>query len=239
MPNQAVVTLRLLLLAASLPISTVAAAAQCSAQSGATPPTVVELYTSEGCSSCPPADKWLSTLKGRNDVVALAFHVNYWDHLGWRDRFAAPAYTERQRELMRPSGSRYVYTPQVIVNGADWRQWPSLPTAKPAAGVPSVALRREGAAVVADIGVGAGQFAAYWVLLADGQASKVRAGENSGETLRHDHVVRSYLPVAAWDGKAAKQLRWEPPQIESARRVGLVLTDANGDKPVQAAMLGC
>ena len=105
------------------------AASTCSAQAGAAT-TVVELYTSEGCSSCPPADRWLSTLKNRPDVVALAFHVNYWDQLGWPDRFASAAFTERQRQLMAPSGSRYVYTPQVIANGQDWRGWPALP--KPA-----------------------------------------------------------------------------------------------------------
>jgi hypothetical protein len=177
-------------------------------------------------------------MKGRADVVALAFHVNYWDHLGWRDRFAAPAYTERQRELMRPSGSKYVYTPQVLVNGADWRQWPSLPAAKPVQ-APTLALRRDNAGVVADIGAAAGTLAAYWVLLEDGRASNVRAGENSGETLRHDHVVRAYLPVPAWDGKSSRQLLWQPPASDGPHRVGLVVTDPSGHKPVQALVLGC
>ena len=120
------------------------AAGTCSAQAAAAP-TVVELYTSEGCSSCPPADRWLSTLKGRPDLVALAFHVNYWDKLGWPDRFASAAYTERQRALMRPSGASYVYTPQVIVNGQDWRGWPTLPAARRAAApAPALTLSRDG-----------------------------------------------------------------------------------------------
>ena len=91
------------MLAASGPAS---AQPTCSATSGATAPLVVELYTSEGCSSCPPADRWLSTLKGRPDVLALAFHVNYWDRLGWPDRFASVEATERQHKLAQLAGSR-------------------------------------------------------------------------------------------------------------------------------------
>jgi hypothetical protein len=88
----------LLTLAAALCAPALAqTAASCSASSAATPPAVVELYTSEGCSSCPPADRWLSALKGRSDVIALAFHVNYWDKLGWPDRFANAAATGRER----------------------------------------------------------------------------------------------------------------------------------------------
>src|SRR5439155_369615 len=82
-----------------------------------------------GCNSCPPADRWLSGLKGRSDVVALAFHVDYWDRLGWVDRFADAAYTRRQVEQQRLSGGGFVYTPQVLVDGRDWRRWPTLPAA--------------------------------------------------------------------------------------------------------------
>jgi len=99
---------------------------RCSAQSGATVPTVVELYTSEGCSSCPPADRWLSGLKARDGVVALAFHVDYWDSLGWKDRFAQPQFTQRQNATQHTSGARFAYTPQVIVDGRDAPNWPGL-----------------------------------------------------------------------------------------------------------------
>ena len=112
---------RVVFLAALLPAA--AAAQTCELQASAQPPALIELYTSEGCSSCPPADRWLSTLKGRGDVIALAFHVNYWDRLGWPDRFATSAITDRQHQLAQSSGSSYVYTPQVIQNGRDWRQW--------------------------------------------------------------------------------------------------------------------
>ncbi len=86
-------------------------------------PTLVELYTSEGCSSCPPADRWLSQLKGQDDVVALAFHVDYWDRLGWKDRFASAEHTQRQAQQQRSNGARFSYTPQVVVNGRDRPSW--------------------------------------------------------------------------------------------------------------------
>jgi hypothetical protein len=221
------------------------AAGSCQATSAARAPTIVELYTSEGCSSCPPADKWLSTLKGKPDVLALAFHVNYWDRLGWVDRFASPEATSRQHELARISGSAQVYTPQVVVGGQDWRQWPQLPTTKTAAVKDvNLSLTREGDTVTAQItapATGASRFAGYWAVLEDGHESKVRAGENSGETLRHDHVVRLYKPVPAWPTGAAQTLQLQVTRGDAAfpRRVVFVVTDANSAKPVQAVALNC
>jgi hypothetical protein len=215
------------------------AAPSCSVQAGAST-TVIELYTSEGCSSCPPADRWLSTLKGRPDVVALAFHVNYWDQLGWPDRFASAVFTERQRQLMQPSGSRYVYTPQVIANGQDWRGWPALP--KPAATAsPSLTLSRDGDVVTAQVGAAAGSLSGYWAVVEDGHSSKVRAGENNGEFLRHDHVVRRYEPLPAWNAAEARQWQWNAPASPAAnpRRVVFVVTQPATQKPVQAAQLAC
>ncbi|MBC7663124.1 MAG: DUF1223 domain-containing protein, partial [Caulobacter sp.] len=98
LPRRAFATLSLVLAtvaAAGAPMAA-SAASLCSARSAATVPAIVELYTSEGCSSCPPAERWLSAFKGRDDVVALAFHVDYWDGLGWKDRFARPQFTQRQ-----------------------------------------------------------------------------------------------------------------------------------------------
>ena len=112
-----------------------AAPGSCEARSPAQRQTLVELYTSEGCNSCPPADKYLSSLKGKPGVLAAAFHVDYWDNLGWVDRFASPRYTRRQAEHQPYSGARFNYTPQVLANGLDWRQWPRLPEAPVAATV--------------------------------------------------------------------------------------------------------
>jgi hypothetical protein len=217
-----------------------AQAQTCSATSGSTPPQVVELYTSEGCSSCPPADRWLSTLKGQPGVLALAFHVNYWDRLGWPDRFASPEATARQYQLAQAAGSRNVYTPQVIVNGRDWRDWPRLPAA--VTGVaPRLTLSRDGNQVVAQVeGGGSGQWAGYWAVLEDQHVSQVRAGENAGETLRHDHVVRLYKPVPAWNAAQAHRSEIGITRGEPAfpRRVAFVVTDAR-QRPVQALALAC
>jgi len=210
-------------------------------------PTVVELYTSEGCSSCPPADRWLSTLKGQPGVLALAFHVNYWDRLGWPDRFASAEATARQHELAQRAGSRNVYTPQVIANGRDWRFWPKLPTADAAAAAAtpvSLTLSRDGDKVSAQVSAAPGapaQLAGYWAVLEDQHESHVRAGENAGETLRHDHVVRLYKPVAAWQATAggASQLNVSAGVAAHPRRVVFVVTDAATQRPLQALALAC
>jgi hypothetical protein len=233
-----------LMLAAS---SLASAQPTCSATSGATAPWVVELYTSEGCSSCPPADRWLSTLKGRPDVLALAFHVNYWDRLGWPDRFASAETTGRQHRLAQLAGSRQVYTPQVVAAGRDWRQWPQLPAAAAAPSPVKLTLTRQGDQVVAEVvataanGATPAGLSGYWAVLEDQHISRVRAGENAGETLRHDHVVRLYQPVPAWGAALGLQgslavSRGDP---RHPRRVAFVLTDATSARPLQALALAC
>jgi hypothetical protein len=218
----------------------------CSAHSSTPPPRVVELYTSEGCSSCPPADAWLSTLKGRGDVIALGFHVHYWDRLGWPDRFASEAYTRRQYEAAARHGSRGVYTPQVLVDGSDWRGWPRLPpAAAPRAEPPEVTLLREPDgrvhARVAPAAASPQRLAAYWAVVENGHISRVRAGENAGETLRHDHVVRLHRelpPFAARDGLSS-HLDVPPGAAEHRRRIVFVVTSLADGRPVQAVALDC
>lgn len=122
--------MRLLLAAAIAAIITpLPAAAACSAASPAYTLALTELYTSEGCHSCPPADRWLSGLTARglgaDKVVPLSLHVAYWDYIGWKDPFAQPQFTERQRQTSRWSGSPFVYTPQVVLGGRDFRGWGS------------------------------------------------------------------------------------------------------------------
>jgi hypothetical protein len=231
-------------LAACLLAGTGAAIAQtCQATAGAQPPRVVELYTSEGCSSCPPADRWLSTLKGRSDVLPLAFHVSYWDHLGWTDRFARPEFTQRQYQWARTHRANNVYTPQAIVDGRDWRGWPSLPQAQGAAPV-SLRLVRQGDQVVAEVGAapaGTPPLAGYWAVMENGHSSQVRAGENAGETLRHDHVVRLWQPVAGWAPGAGLRSELAVTRGEAAtpRRVAFVVIEAQSQRPVQALALDC
>jgi hypothetical protein len=221
--------------------------ASCQAASGPRPVQLVELYTSEGCSSCPPADRWLSTLKGQPDVLAAAFHVAYWDHLGWRDRFASAAFTARQSHQQRSSGARYVYTPQVLVNGRDWRRWPELPAASTTPAVVHIRLERESetkvAVQVAATGSAPAALAAWWVLLEDGHESRVKAGENDGATLKHDHVVRSYTQRAAWNpGDGPQRFTIDAPRAgEGGRpaRLLFVVTDGSGGVPLQAVQLAC
>jgi len=230
----------------------------CSARSAATAPQIVELYTSEGCNSCPPADRWLSTLKGRSDVVALAFHVDYWDRLGWTDRFASPAWTQRQSEVNTRSGARFSYTPQIVVNGKDYRQWPKLPN--PAGTSPvELEIRRDGAGYVVSLTTvdtaRAGALSGYWAVTEDGHRTQVKAGENVGVTLLHDGVVRELRAVGRL---GAEPLRFTPrgPDAVSggrsaegsaagsaapsiARKLHFVVTDARTGEPLQAVSLGC
>ena len=176
-------------------------------------------------------------------MIALAFHVDYWDRLGWSDRFASAQWTRRQHEVSARSGARFVYTPQVLVDGRDHRRWSeSLP---PPGGAASVALRlaREGAVYTATVQRLAGAppaLSGYWALTEDGHRSQVRSGENAGAVLHHDAVVRELLPVASVGDDA---LRFTPQGAKAgaatARRVQFVVTDAQTGKPLQALALDC
>lgn len=239
--------MRRVLSALMLSLPALAAAVEpstCLARSGSQVPRIVELYTSEGCNSCPPADRWLSTLKGRADVVALAFHVDYWDRLGWVDRFASPDWTRRQQFASSRSGASFVYTPQVLVGGRDYRAWPALPAAE--ASTVELSLAREGEAYVASLVRRRGapdELTGYWAVTEDGHRSQVRSGENAGVTLQHDAVVRELKPVLLIDeGRPARFTPGTAPDATSGprpRRVVFVVTDARSGKPVQAVGLGC
>ena len=183
------------------------AAERCAAQSGAQLRPLVELYTSEGCSSCPPADRWLSRRAGEEPANFLAFHVDYWDDIGWPDRFASPTYSQRQRQRVGAAGERTVYTPQVMLGGevqVNWRNdfvWRrTLEEQRRTAPRAALALRlqRDGEGWQVALGVapmgtpdpGAQVWLARYV---DAQTTRVLAGENRGGTLRHDRVVRELL----------------------------------------------
>jgi hypothetical protein len=216
-----------------------ASAADCVARSGPAATALLELYTSEGCNSCPPADRWLSRLEGAgfdsSRLVALAFHVDYWDYIGWKDRFANPAWSERQRSSVRQSGGRFVYTPQVMLNGRDFPSW-----AAPAAFSDAIAsanarsspakltlhaARNSGELLVFfDAALVAGlpsEHAVFLALTESRLTSVVRAGENKGATLEHDHVVRSVAPVGNFDSGGRRHGRhawtlaasWRPEQL--------------------------
>jgi hypothetical protein len=188
----------------------------------------VELYTSEGCSSCPPADRWLSDLAARGDkrVVPLAFHVSYWDYIGWQDRFADSRYTERQRALASAQGSSMVYTPQVMIGGQDFRRWSSPGAVDRAldeiANAPSAARIVIASKAAGDSGIEGNaslqlankprNVALFVALTQDGLSSKVTAGENRGETLHHHAVVRDLQMIPAADGafRFVRKPDWDP-----------------------------
>ena len=225
------------------------AADVCSATSTRLVAPVVELYTSEGCNSCPPADRWLSKLKADPSVVALAFHVDYWDRLGWKDRFASPAFTARQAMQQQSNGARFSYTPQVVVDGRDRTDWSraSVPAASRPAAPVGVALAQRGDRFVATVTPAGGapqRLAAYWAVTEQGHATAVKAGENEGVTLHHDFVVRDYEPVAAWAARsgAGETLSFKPAKAADPahpRSVNLVVVDAATGRPVQAVKVGC
>ena len=182
-------------------------AAECSAKSGAATVPLLELYTSEGCSSCPPADKWISGIKAGN-VTPLAFHVDYWDYIGWKDKFSKAEYSDRQRKGAAFAGAGFVYTPQFVMNGRDFKGWDNSRLNEAVDKSQNIASRAN--LTLNTVTAANGEI----TLIASSQAtkpsdaknsdvfialyenklvSKVNAGENSGRELKHDYVVREFF----------------------------------------------
>ena len=200
--------------------------AACEARSGPKRAALVELYTSEGCDSCPPADRWLQGLGARGfapgRVVPLSLHVNYWDYIGWKDPYAQQRFAERQRRLAQVIRARVVYTPQVMLQGQDFRRWYAAgafekevarinarpPAAHIAlrleAGRPDT-LRTEVRAELVDAAQ-APDAALYLASYENKLVSSVAAGENRGRTLSHDYVVFEWVgPVPFTAGRIREQ----------------------------------
>lgn len=180
-------------------------------------PVVVELFTSQGCSSCVAADSYFGEIVKRPDVIALAFHVDYWNYIGWTDPFAKPWASARQREYRESLRTRFVYTPQIVVDGtaqvvgSDEEACDKLIDAAEAQAAPRPTLdlrwRGDGALIV-DVSAGAsppGQPATLWLVGYDTQhTTKVLRGENGGRTLTDYHPVRSYQQLGKWAGWSAE-----------------------------------
>jgi hypothetical protein len=219
-----------------------AAGAICSAQSPAHRVALVELYSSEGCNSCPPADNWLSQWKNSGaaqSIVPLALHVDYWNSLGWTDRFSQHRFTERQQMLTDLAGGHTIYTPEIFVSGRELRSWSQRDSfqsrigkvvAEPAQA--NVALELKGQApgafnvaaqFTSKAADTAGQLDAYLAVYENSLSSQVGAGENSGATLHHERVVRQWIgPVPLVAGNA---------QIRRDIRIQDAAADANANAP--------
>lgn len=177
---------------------------------------VVELFTSQGCSSCPPADELLGKLAKRDDVIALTFPVDYWDYLGWKDTLASPAFSARQRAYARARRDGQVYTPQMVVDGA-YHAVGSHSNAVKQTILKSLAATKnsrvpmkiwtEGDSIVITAGDAAPGMrvkpATVWLaLVKEAETVKIERGENRGETITYYNVVRELTPVGQWNGKA-------------------------------------
>lgn len=230
-----------LVLCCALPLAAQAAGPVCEAKSGSTRTPVLELYTSEGCSSCPPADQWLSALKGQ-PVVAQAFHVAYWDYIGWTDRFAQASFTTRQKAIAASQRLSSIYTPQLVRNGHDWQDYPQAlqPQGAPKA---SISVQRVGTTDAFEARVepqdSSAPWTAYWTVTEDGHSSRVKAGENAGAFLKHDFVVRQYTPLGRYQGPQQLQFYARAEEAGHPRRINLVVTDPQSGEPLQALSLAC
>ncbi|MGB0630659.1 MAG: DUF1223 domain-containing protein [Alphaproteobacteria bacterium] len=172
---------------------------------------VVELFTSQGCSSCPPADAYLAELAKRDDVIALSFHVDYWNYIGWTDPFSSPEATARQRAYGRTLGKRYVYTPQIVVDGRAEAVGSHRDAVdnliKMAVAVQKISIDvthvKDGTAEIAVPAGGGRQRGELWIgFYDDGGTTAVGAGENAGETITNANIVRVFRRIGAWDGTA-------------------------------------
>jgi len=233
-----------------LMFSPLLSAAQCQASSGPQRAALLELYTSEGCSSCPPADRLLSGIAsqgiGPERMVPLALHVDYWDYIGWADRFANPAFSARQRDLVRGAGGRTVYTPQFMLNGRDFRGMRGDTLTR---GVDDINRKPAGADIKLtlkqiakdsiEIAVSAmpkttGNAVLYVALYQNDLSSEVRAGENSGVRLHHDYVVREWrgpIKLSANTANAWQQVMTVKPDWIAAKMgvVAFVQDQSSGD----------
>ena len=179
-------------------------------------PVVVELFTSQGCNTCPPADAYLGKLAKRKDIIALSFHVTYWDYLGWKDPFGSPKSTKRQRDYARQFKRGYVYTPQMVIDGQ--AEIVGSRTGQVDRAIAHAGARKDKIAVRlvkgADGKVRAmlparaadaqAEPATVWMALIDrAHTTKIRRGENGGKALTYTHVVRTLRKVGAWRGGEA------------------------------------
>jgi len=210
---------------------------------------VVELYTSEGCSSCPPADQWLKALidvpKEELDVLALAFHVDYWDYLGWKDRFGSPKHTSRQRQLGANNDQASIYTPEFFVDGAEARGTRKIiekirsSNKKTAVLQLKLSVSKEGEILQLELQSAAedapsGSLHSRFFVYESQLASDVKRGENSGEILRHNQVVRYMSPAVQLEDNSQHEIRIDPDWQLEYMGIAAMITSPGNETYLQA-----
>jgi hypothetical protein len=211
--------------------------------SGPAQTAMIELFTSEGCSSCPPAEAYLNRLAASpalwTKIVPLAFHVDYWDYLGWKDRFADPAHSQRQEQYARQHSLRTVYTPAFVVNGRGWR--PSSLTGEPQGGGAAVGTltvhitgtQLEATFVPVDMPRAAWQL--NLAVLGMGLTSEIRAGENAGRRSQHEFVVLARQQMSSDNGRWRGTLPMPETDLNAPRLALAAWVSRPGDPtPLQA-----
>ncbi|MGX8011202.1 DUF1223 domain-containing protein [Mesorhizobium sp. ORM8.1] len=209
---------------------------------------VVELFTSQGCSSCPPADEFFAELASKDNIVALAYHVNYWDYLGWQDTLSNKENTERQYDYMRAFNSRSVYTPQAVINGRNHVNGASRKEVDGALARldrigegmrVGIKVSRTSDRVMIDAGdAGDGPSDAHVVIVYfdPPQTISIGQGENSGRSMTYWNAVSDIQTAGMWHGKAQ---RYELPMTEIAKRAGCaVLLQSVGKDGMPGPILG-
>ena len=212
------------------------AAPEKAARKAASGTVVVELYQSQGCSSCPPANAALNAIAGRSDVIALSFAVTYWDRLGWKDTFASEAYTDRQHAYAAALKNDSVYTPQVVLNGktaivGNGRGEIDRAVAAAQRLGASPTITADKASVTISAGKGSGD-----ILLVHydprSQLVSIRAGENGGRKLPHKNIVRQLTTLGSWSGKAVS---FKLPAKRDAAWQSVILLQTKKTGPILAA----
>ncbi len=193
-------------------LATIAGMTGLAAADDADSPVVVELFTSQGCSSCPPADALLHELAKRDDVIALALHVDYWDYIGWKDDFALPGHTARQKAYARVAGRRMIYTPQMIINGTDHvvgthpmdvAELIKMHDAKDNSVFVDASAADGGVSVTARMSSGQPSGIDVRLVRYEPQAMiEITRGENAGRTLTYTNIVQSWHELGQWDGQS-------------------------------------
>ena len=186
-------------------------------------PVLVELFTSQGCSSCPPADALLQEFARRDDVIALGLHVDYWDYLGWADEFARPEHTKRQKAYSRAHDDRMIYTPQMVIDGVSRLPGNRALAVQRAiderqmlkAEGPDISIARRGMNVTVVAGAERLPDGAVDVMVASFRPSldvSVEGGENAGHHLEYANVVSKLMPVGQWDGASRLEFSVDMPE---------------------------